>query len=331
MHCALMVAPVLSVMVTLYTPLSSAVYPIIWRLVSCSSTLTRTFDLEPEHLALLPGQVARVTLWGESPISGSCSQVTIAISSRGPCSVRALKSRADPGITCTGSLWMMCTDIARRSHGAVQGRELWLMMWWTAFYIHDCWHLEQLALRHFALCKLIKPTMEKQFISIYLNSVNMYASACQTTKRDDLQHMTAVPNVISINIQNLCQIFNGPKDCYTFSTGNINQHLNSAGRCQFTTVNYCSKLFNIQKTERSWVFFQYFQSICCEGWKEKALLRRNSRTTLQYREHCGSIQLLAENTTRNLSMSSCSITFALYNTTLRENNRKCNPPIQTYR
>lgn len=154
-------------MVTVYTPLSSAPYPISWRVVSCSSTLTCTFDLEPEHLDLLPGQVARVTLWGEAPASGSRSQVTMVISSRGPCSIPAFKSRAVPGITCTGSSLRMRTDIAKRPHGTARRREMWPMRWWTTFYIHQCGHVEPLALRCFALCKLIKPTMAQQFISIH--------------------------------------------------------------------------------------------------------------------------------------------------------------------
>lgn len=182
MHCALTEAPRWSVMVTVYTPLSSALYPIIWRLVSCCSTLTRTFDLEPEQLALLPGQVASVTLLGETPVSGSRSQVTMAISSRGPCSTRAFKSRADPGITCTGSSLAMRTDIARRPRSTAWGQETWPMRWWTAFYIHHCWHHEPLALRRLALCKLIKPTMGQQFISIHsMYSMNMYAPSRQTT------------------------------------------------------------------------------------------------------------------------------------------------------
>lgn len=182
MHCALIVAPLWSVMVTVYTPLSSALYPIIWRLVSCCSTPTRTLALEPEHLVLVPGQVARVTLWGESPVSGSRAQVTIAIASRGPCSIRAFKSRAEPGITCTGSSLTMCTDIARRPHGAAQGREMWPMRWWTAYYIRHCWPLEPLAWRRFALCTLIKLTMAQQFISIRsMDVMNMYFPFRQTT------------------------------------------------------------------------------------------------------------------------------------------------------
>lgn len=175
MHCALVLTPLWSVMVTVYTPLSSARYPIIWRVVSCSSTLTWTLDLEPGHLYLLPGQAARVTLCGDTPVSGSRSQVTIVISSRGPCSTLAFKSRADLGITCTGSSLTMCTDMARRPRGSARGEEMWPMRWWTTFYIHQCWHAEPLALRRFALCKLIKPTMAQQFVSIRsMYPMNMY-------------------------------------------------------------------------------------------------------------------------------------------------------------
>lgn len=166
-HCALILAPLWSVMVTVYTPLSSALYLTTWRVVSRSSTLACTFDFEPEHLDLLPGQVARVALWGEAPASVSRSQVTMAISSRGPCSIRAFKSRAVPGIACTGSSLRMCTDIAGRPHGTVRRQEMWPMRWWTTFYIHQCWHVGPLALRRLALCKLIKPTMAQQFISIH--------------------------------------------------------------------------------------------------------------------------------------------------------------------
>lgn len=139
--------------------------------------------------------------------------------------------------------------------------------------------------------------------------------------------MTAAPNVISINIQNLCQICSGPKGSCAFTTGNINQRLNSAGRCQFTTVNYCSERFNIPKTREISSFLPVFSIYLCEGWKEKALLRRNSRTTLQYGEHCRSItppdRKHSEEFIHELMQQHIS---SVCNITLRENNLKCYPP-----
>lgn len=133
-----------------------------------------------------------------------------------------------------------------------------------------------------------------------------------------------MPDVISINIQNLCQICSGPKGS---CTGNINQHLNSAGRCQFTTVNYGSERFNLQKTERSRVFFPCFRPICVRVGRKKALLSRTSRTTLQYGEHCRSItppdRKHSEEFIHELMQQHIS---SVYNTALRENHLKCYPP-----
>lgn len=98
-----------------------------------------------------------------------------------------------------------------------------------------------------------------------------------------------MPNAISINIQNLCQICSGPNGSCTLTTGNINQHLNSAGRWELATVNYCYELSGTQKAEKSMLFFQGFQTVCARRWKENALLKGSSRTTLQNRECCRSM------------------------------------------
>ena len=118
MHCALVLTPLWSLVVRMYTPLSSSLYALISRVASFSPTLTKTFGLVPTHPMLLPTHVASVTLLGSGPVSGSRSQVSVEILSRGPCSMRALRTRSEPGMTCTGSLLMMCTDIHRSPHGA---------------------------------------------------------------------------------------------------------------------------------------------------------------------------------------------------------------------
>lgn len=119
MQCAVVLAPVWSVTVTAYTPLSVLLYPLIWSVVSCCSTFTWTFGLAPAHLGLLPGHVASVTLWGASPVSRSRSQVTTETLSRGPIPIRAFRTRPEPGITYTGSSLRMRTDI----HWSPQGTE----------------------------------------------------------------------------------------------------------------------------------------------------------------------------------------------------------------
>lgn len=65
--------------------------------------------------------------------------------------------------------------------------------------------------------------------------------------------------------------------------GNINQHLNSAGRRQFTASFSAS---NKDSSRLRPAFPVYL----CEGFgKKRPLLRRNSRTALRYGERCGSI------------------------------------------
>lgn len=117
MHCVEVLAPWRSVTVRLYTPLSAVVYPLIWSVVSCCSVLTRTFGLVPAHLRLLPEHVASVTLSILNPVSGSCSQVIVEMSSRWPRLIWAFRSRLDPGTTYTGSSLRMCTDIQWSPHG----------------------------------------------------------------------------------------------------------------------------------------------------------------------------------------------------------------------
>lgn len=73
---------------------------------------------------------------------------------------------------------------------------------------------------------------------------------------------------------------------------------------------------------QSLTFLPVFSIYLCEGWKEKALLRRNSRTTL-----CRSItppdRKHSEEFVHELMQQHIS---SVCNTTLRENNLKCYPP-----
>lgn len=114
---AVVVTPVWSVTVTAYTPLFALLYALIWSVVSCCSTLTRTFGLAPAQSRLPPEHVASFTPTGDVPLSGCCSQVIAETSSRGPCSTRAFRTRLEPGITCTGCSVRMCTDIHWRPLG----------------------------------------------------------------------------------------------------------------------------------------------------------------------------------------------------------------------
>lgn len=73
-------------------------------------------------------------------------------------------------------------------------------------------------------------------------------------------------------------------------------------------------------------FLPVFSIYLCEGWKEKALLRRNSRTTLQYGEHCRSITPPDRKHSKEFihELMQQHISY-VYHTTLRENNLKCYP------
>lgn len=98
------------------------------------------------------------------------------------------------------------------------------------------------------------------------------------------------------------------------------------GRCQFRAVNYCSEVFNTQEKERSRALLPVFSVHLCEGWGEKALLRRSSRTTLQYGEHRRSMtppdRKHSEEFIRELMQQ--DIPYVCH-TTLQENKLKCCP------